>query len=510
MPCSIDYKVIAMKKQRSTISGSSAPSSSPGDNDFYHRVFESMEDYAVFTTDKAGIITSWNQGAERVLGYREDEVVQKSCSVLFTKSDIETGEPEKELKNALKYGRAVDERFHLKKGGGRFWASGKVFPIYDSTNKHIGFTKVMRNLTGRLQAEETLTKARSFADGIIAWAAEPILVLNDDLTVSTVNDAFLKSFGIARKKSFHMPLHKFANGYFDKPEFNEITHELKNGSGTVSNREISQQLRDNDNRILLVNGWKASPDTDTTIYMLSVQDITERRMLEQQKDDFISIASHEIRTPLTVIKATAQMLDRRFKGFEHPEIIKAAAKINEKTDKLLTLIKYLLDASQIAVNELVMRPEQFSLNDLVTESVNELSLIYPGIALQVRGKIKEPIWGDRFRISQVLNNLLNNAIKYSPTGEAIIIRMRKNRKKDRAIVSVQDCGIGIPKEEQKNLFKRFWRASTARKRNISGIGLGLHISNQIIKSHKGKLWLRSDTNKGSTFTFSIPLMNPVR
>ncbi|MBS1527648.1 MAG: PAS domain-containing sensor histidine kinase, partial [Bacteroidetes bacterium] len=328
---------------------------------------------------------------------------------------------------------------------------------------------------------------------------------NEDLTVNTANAAFMDSYGVTRKKNFNIPFGKFAHGFFDRPEFKVITDELKNGRGNVFNHELSYVLPDNDKRILLINGRRVSPDTDSTIYMLSVQDITERRMLEQQKDDFISIASHEIRTPLTVIKATAQLLQLRFKGFENAEVTRATSKINEKTDKLLTLIRYLLDTSQIAVNELVMRPEKFSLQELVMESVNELILIYPGLSLKVKGKIKEPMWADRFRISQVLNNLLSNAIKYSPPGEAIIVKLGKNKKGDQVIVSVQDFGIGIPRDEQKNIFKRFWRASTAKQRNIAGIGLGLHISSQIIKSHHGKLWLKSNKDKGSTFSFSLPL-----
>lgn len=155
-----------MKKQRPSVSGVSEHSIPVVDNNFYHNVLESIEDYAVFTTNKEGIITTWNKGAERVLGYTEEEVVQKNCSILFTKTDIESQEPEKELKHALKNGRAIDERFHVKKGGGRFWASGKVFPIYNSANVHIGFTKVMRNLTDRMRAEERITRARRFADGI--------------------------------------------------------------------------------------------------------------------------------------------------------------------------------------------------------------------------------------------------------------------------------------------------------------------------------------------------------
>jgi signal transduction histidine kinase len=330
-------------------------------------------------------------------------------------------------------------------------------------------------------------------------------VLNDDFTVNNANDAFLENYRIPLKRNFNRPLHTFARGIFDKPEFGEIIKELKEGRGNVLNRELPLQLRNDDKRILLINARKVSPDLDTTLYMLSVQDITERRMLEQQKDDFISIASHEIRTPLTVIKATAQLLQMRYQGFENAEVIKAASKINEKTDKLLTLIGYLLDTSQIAVGELAMRPERFSLQQLVTESVEELLMIYPGLSMIVKGNLKEHIYADRFRISQVLNNLLNNAIKYSPPGKGIIVRLGKNRKGDLVTVAVQDFGIGIPKNEQKNLFKRFWRASTARRKNITGIGLGLHISSQIIKCHQGKLWFKSDPAMGSTFSFSLPL-----
>jgi len=168
---------------------------------FYHRVFESIEDYAVFTTDTAGLITTWNTDAEHVLGYREREVLHQNCALLFTQTDIETQEHNKELSNALKHGRAIDERFHVKKGGHRFWASGKVFPIYDG-KVHIGFTKIMRNLTDVLQAEERATRARRYSEDIIAWAVEPIMVLNDDLTVNTVNKAFRDNFGVASQKNY--------------------------------------------------------------------------------------------------------------------------------------------------------------------------------------------------------------------------------------------------------------------------------------------------------------------
>ena len=121
--------------------------------EFFHQVLESLEDYAVITTDKNGDINSWNSGAENVLGYKEVEVIGQSAKIFFTPEDIATGEPEKELLGALENGRAVDERYHMRKDGSRFWGSGLVFPLYDEEQNHRGFTKIMRNLRERQEAE---------------------------------------------------------------------------------------------------------------------------------------------------------------------------------------------------------------------------------------------------------------------------------------------------------------------------------------------------------------------
>jgi PAS domain S-box-containing protein len=471
-------------------------------HDFYHKVLDSIEDYAVFTTDTKGIVTSWNTGAENLLGYKEDEILNANAAVIFTKADVEKGEHIKELQNALKKGSSVNERFHVRKSGSKFWGSGKVFPLYNSDKKHIGFTKIMRNLAERRQAQEQLLFARNYAETIIESAIEPIIVLNDDLTVNTANKSFYNLFKIRKIK----PLTPFEHLFKDESnsaEFIGLLNEFKNRRELLQDVEISHDFKLVGKRILLVNGRKLYPGTNLSLIMLSIQDITGQRTLEQQKDDFISIASHEIRTPLTVIKATAQILLRQF-GNENNELARSASKINEKTDKLLTLIRYLLDASQITKNEFVVKPENFVMTDLVAESVEELLLINPELSIIIKGKVKDIVYADRFRISQVINNLLNNAVKYSPPDKDIIVRVTKSKNGNKVMVSVQDFGIGISKEEQKNLFKRFWRAPTV-KRNIPGIGLGLYISSQIIKMHEGKIWLISDKNKGSTFKFSIPI-----
>lgn len=121
--------------------------------DFFRQVLDSLEDYAVITTDKNGDINSWNSGAQHVLGYDENEVIGRSAKIFFTPEDIAIGEPEKELNSALENGRAIDERYHMCKEGTRFWGSGLVFPLYDEQENHRGFTKIMRNLRERQDAE---------------------------------------------------------------------------------------------------------------------------------------------------------------------------------------------------------------------------------------------------------------------------------------------------------------------------------------------------------------------
>jgi PAS domain S-box-containing protein len=121
--------------------------------DFFRQVLDSLEDYAVITTDKNGDVNSWNTGAQRVLGWQENEVIGRNAKIFFTSEDIAIGEPEKELTNAITKGRAIDERYHVRKDGTRFWGSGLVFPLYDEEQHHRGFTKIMRNLREREQTE---------------------------------------------------------------------------------------------------------------------------------------------------------------------------------------------------------------------------------------------------------------------------------------------------------------------------------------------------------------------
>ncbi|RYZ97057.1 MAG: PAS domain S-box protein [Sphingobacteriaceae bacterium] len=123
-------------------------------DDFFKQVLESLEDYAVITTDTNGDINSWNTGAEKVLGYHEQEILGTNAAIFFTPEDVEKGIDKMELETALREGRAIDERYHVRRDRSRFWGTGLVFPLFDEEKKHRGFTKIMRNLREEEQARE--------------------------------------------------------------------------------------------------------------------------------------------------------------------------------------------------------------------------------------------------------------------------------------------------------------------------------------------------------------------
>jgi signal transduction histidine kinase len=220
------------------------------------------------------------------------------------------------------------------------------------------------------------------------------------------------------------------------------------------------------------------------------------------RDNFISIASHELKTPLTSLKVYAEVLLRQFNVKGDKKTTEYLIKINRQIDKLSLLIQDLLDVSRIQTNQMNFREEKFDLNDVAKEVIDNVQQIADHHQIKLSGAIKKKIWGDRERISQVLMNLLTNAIKYSPKADKIIVTLKETNLD--AIISVKDFGIGINKEHQKKIFDRFYRISDTKGRTFPGLGIGLFISLAIIRRHGGEITLTSQMGQGSIFRFTIP------
>jgi PAS domain S-box-containing protein len=229
-------------------------------------------------------------------------------------------------------------------------------------------------------------------------------------------------------------------------------------------------------------------------------DIHEQKEAEKQKDEFLSIASHELKTPLTSVKAFLQLSQRSLPVGEkaHGLISKAATQLV----RLESLISDLLDVSKINAGKMAYNLEPFEFSEALRETVEGVQQSHDKHQIIIECNDEVVYTGDRLRLEQVINNLLVNAIKYSPNGDRVVVRSEVQQ--NNIVISVQDFGIGIEAENLTKLFDRYYRVDNTSMR-FQGLGLGLFISSEIIKRHNGSFWIESEPNKGSTFYFLLPI-----
>jgi len=238
------------------------------------------------------------------------------------------------------------------------------------------------------------------------------------------------------------------------------------------------------------------------VFVTTSRDISQRVELEKRKDEFISIASHELKTPVTSIKAYAQYLRTKFQRTGDEQSSTLLEKMDKQLDKLTVLIGDLLDVSKIEAGKLQLNKQYFDLNELTADLVEEMQRTTDTHTLRIEGRVRRKLFGDRERVGQVITNFLSNAIKYSPEGKVVTIKLSATA--TQAQLAVKDTGIGIPYEKQRKIFTRFFRVDGNKQETFPGLGLGLYISAQIIRRHKGKIWVESEPGNGSTFCFTLP------
>lgn len=798
--------------------------------DFFQQVIDSIEDYAVFTTDVDGNIGSWNTGAQRLLYYNEKEIIGQNASIFFTPEDIMLKAHEKELSTAIRDGRAKDERWHVRKDRSRLWGSGLVFPLKDDDDKIIGFTKIMRDLTFRKLVEEEKSSLHSREQRVFAqveaerkrlqslFTQAPALIAilkGDDFIVELFNPLFRKLLGnrsvigkpmrkawpeLRKQGMFELIENVFKtgksefryeylvridrrnNGVLEDAYFNFVfapsknEHEIVDGvlvfGFEVTDQVVSRQrLKISEDRLQLAqktgrvgtfewdlrsgkmlwtpellslygietstvdeNGYEwqkfLHPDDidrvqkearhcaktgesfnsefriiwpDQSVHYLSVRaqiikntkgkpermvgvniDITERKTIEKNleflteaskllsssldyqttlnnvamlavpeiadwctvdlinkkneleqvtiahkdpqkiawakelrsenppnmndttgvaqvirtgksllyphitdemltaaakskkqlklmreigftsamivpicrekkcigaitfvttetrrrynetdlamaeelasraslaienarlykgsqdaialRDDFISVASHELKTPITSVKMFTHVLTQHSQQIGDKKAVSHLTKMDKQINKLTELIYNLLDISKIQAGRIEFKKKVFDFDNLIAETVDMFESYGHKHKIEVKGKTGKMVYGDDDRISQVISNLIANAIKYSPRAEHVVVKLSSTD--NHVKVKVTDFGIGIPKEHLERIFERFYRVYDETDKTFPGLGIGLYIASEIIRRHNGTFGVESDIGKGSTFYFTLPV-----
>ncbi|HSW97886.1 MAG TPA: MASE1 domain-containing protein [Candidatus Saccharimonadales bacterium] len=242
--------------------------------------------------------------------------------------------------------------------------------------------------------------------------------------------------------------------------------------------------------------------TSVTSMILAVV-VAERRRLEERKDDFISMASHELRNPVTSIKLYSQIVKTKLNEKKVTAANNYMKKLDDQLYKITALVMDLLDISRMQSGKIQIEKKLFDINKLIAEAVDSLQRTTKKHKILVKGKIRKEIFGDRERIYQVLVNLINNAIKYSPEGGKIIIHCKNIP--DYIQISVEDSGIGIDKNHLQRIFEKLYRVPNNQMNGVPGLGIGLYVSSEIITMHNGKIWADNKRKKGSIFHFILPI-----
>jgi two-component system CheB/CheR fusion protein len=352
---------------------------------------------------------------------------------------------------------------------------------------------------------EQLRVAQDYAESIVETVREPLVVLNADMRLQSANTAFYHFFQVVPPQVTQQTLWELGDGQWDSPHLRKLLQEVQVNNQSFQDFEVEHDFTTIGHKIMLLNGRSIISERNgirDRLILLAMEDITARKEVERQKEVLLDIVVHEMTNPLTGMKFCVQLLQRQTRKAGDERTATELGKVDAFLDKFSYLIGSLFDASTLKTGMLTISPTVFAVDDLVREIVKEQKEIWPD-RLLLESTIQVNAYADRERTGQVLRNLLINALKYSTMDDPVWVRVSVNE--DMIMFSVQNCGIGIPQDQQARIFERFVRVEQPEQNTVGGIGLGLYIAAQIVTHQGGRIWVESAPNEGATFFFTLPL-----
>ncbi|MBS1523308.1 MAG: CHASE3 domain-containing protein [Bacteroidetes bacterium] len=417
-------------------------------------------------------------------GIDEKEAMQK----LLEYKGKETAEANKKLASAIEELTSLNEEYIVSN---------------ESLNESKHSLQALNNeLEARVnmrtkELQESEKQLRNVMDTIpqIAWTSTP------DGGVNFYNKRWFEYTGLNFEESkawgWKTVIHP------DDLQYNLDQLSLILGKGIGGEFEIREKSKTGEYRWHLVRMQPIrNDDGSIRLWAGTATDIQELKLLQQQKDDFISIASHELKTPVTTLKASLQLIEMQKSNLSGDKLDDMIGRANKSVNKVTSLIDGLLNVSKFSQGQFKLRKSTFDLVKLIRDYSNEMSTP-KGYNINISGEDELQLTADAERIEQVLTNLLSNAIKYAEESKEIDILI-ENRHIE-AKVSVIDHGPGIPPSKIPYLFDRYFQVQNNGNNSNSGLGIGLYICSEIIKKHNGEIGVNTELGKGSTFWFTLPV-----
>jgi PAS domain S-box-containing protein len=485
----------------------------------YRSLVAGIKDYAIFMLDPGGIISTWNAGAERIKGYRKEEIVGKHFSIFYGPEALRSGWPQRELEHAKRDGHFEDEGWRVRKDGSRFWASVVITAIRDAKGSLKGFGKITRDLTQKMRQETELRDSELRYRRLFESARDAILILDAETgVVLESNPQMSELFGYGRHELFGRVLWETPL-LADPDSRREVLGQLQR-EGARGSADVVLRARDGANILveLLSTTYRVG---EGLLIQCSLRDNREKRQLVQamveaqaladlnrRKDEFLAMLSHELRNPLSPIVNALHLLKL---GKVDPALGEQARTIIERqTAQLSRLVDDLLDVSRINTGRIRLQKDHVDLRDVVERAGEATRSLMEERHHHLEIRVPaEPVWvlADRTRIEQVLGNLLTNAAKYTPDGGRISVVLEEREGK--AVTAVADNGIGIPATLLPRVFELFTQGERDSDRRLGGLGVGLTVVHKVVEMHGGEVEARSGgPGAGSEFVVTLPVDAP--
>jgi PAS domain S-box-containing protein len=482
-------------------------------------IVESSDD-AIISKDLDGIINSWNKGAERLFGYSAEEAIGQPATLLIPPDRIDE---EPTILNNLRQGKRIDhyETVRRRKDGSSIDISLTVSPIKSAEGKIIGGSKIARDISDRKRVERQI----NFQAHLLRAVEQAVIATDLNGTILYWNSFAERLYGWTAEEALGANVVEIMPAETTREQAMEIMSSLREGKSWAG--ELLVRRKDGSVFPAMITDSPTFDEQGELIGVVGVSiDISQRKQAEAErerlhqneraaraeaekanrvKDEFLATLSHELRNPLNVILGYAEVLLRSDEAQASQFVRRAAEILKRNALAQSRLVRDLLDLSRLHIGKLSLNREVVSLTTIIDNALETVRNDAASKKIDIKfDAVDEVIFvdADPLRLEQVIWNLLNNAIKFTPAGGAVNIRLRNEQ--GRASVIVEDNGPGIEPEFLPHVFEMFRQADASSSRPHGGMGIGLALVQQLIGLHGGTVAVASTLGHGAKFTVELP------
>jgi PAS domain S-box-containing protein len=480
----------------------------------FRMLAENLQDYALFLLSPEGVVSSWNPGAERMKGYRAEEIIGKHFSIFYPEPDIANRKPQRELEVAAETGRYEEEGWRCRKDGSRFWASVVITAIRAENGELLGFGKITRDLTEQREAER---RYRLLIEGVTDYAIyslDPTGVITSwnagaerikGYSAHEILGKHFSTFYTREDAAANLPdyvlKHAAEKGHFE----GEGWRVRKDGTRFWSSVVVTA-LRNDEGK--LVGFSKITRDITHRKELLEMIQkhaaelelrVAEREQTNAELEAFSYSVSHDLRSPLRAIEGFSDIITTDY-GDQLPQEVKGyLGQISQATGRMNRLVQDLLDYSRLTRAEL--KPTAVDIARVAEDALQQIEHKQRGnVHLRVPAGLRAYV--HPATLAQALYNLISNGLKFARPGTEPWVEVTASAEGERVRIAVRDEGIGIPSQHHERIFQVFEKLHAPSK--YPGTGIGLAIVKRGIARMGGTVKLSSEPGKGSTFTIEVP------